>query len=192
MNTLRKNELRQKCHVLRDSFGEEFIETASRSACTNIEKSQAFIDADIILLYYPIKNEISPLPLLEVCLKTGKTVGFPVCQTKNSTLIFKKVTSINDFKCTPLGLFEPTDNCEVISCSENTVCIVPALAFSLTGHRLGYGKGFYDRFLSNFKGKSIGLSYSALVFDRISHEKHDVPIDMIITESEVLKIVGKN
>lgn len=184
-----KNELRQKCRALRDSFGEEFIKNASKSACENLEKCQEFIDADTVLLYYPIKSEISPLPLFDVCSKVGKRVAFPVCQNENSTLIFKKVISVNDFKCTPVGLFEPIDDCEVISCGENAVCIVPALAFSKEGHRLGYGKGFYDRFLSDFKGKSVGFSYSALVFDCVSHEKHDVPVDIIITESEVLKIV---
>lgn len=191
MNTV-KNELRQKYRALRDSFGEEFIMEASRSACDNLLKNDAFINADTVLLYHPIKNEISPLHVFENCLIMGKTVAFPVCQTGNSTLIFKKITNLNDLSLSSFGLLEPNQKCEEIKLTANTVCLVPALLFSREGHRLGYGKGFYDRFLTSFEGISIGFSYSALVCDKIPYSTHDVPLDMIITESEVLKIASEN
>ena len=187
MNTSNKNELRQKYRALRDSFGEEFIENASKSACENLSKSEVFKSADTVLLYYPIKNEISPIPLFELCLKTGKTVAFPVCQVENSTLIFKKVNTLNSLSNSIFGLLEPQDDCKIVTPTENTLCLVPALVFSCDGYRLGYGKGFYDRFLADFRGTSIGFSYSSLVLDTIPHDKHDIKLDMIITESEVLK-----
>lgn len=192
MNNTSKNELRQKYRALRDSFGEEFIEKASRSACESLIKCKEFMDAETILLYYPIKNEISPLPLFEMCLKMGTTVAFPTCQKENSTLVFKKVTTLGELLRSNFGLFEPNENCEIISLTKNTLCIVPALVFSRSGHRLGYGKGYYDRFLADFNGVSVGLSYSTFVLDEIPHDKHDIPLDMIITESEVFKIAQKN
>ena len=78
MNQMTKNELRQKYRALRDSFGEEFISKASNSTSNNLQQIEEFVKADIVLLYYPTKNEISPLPLFEICLKMGKTVAFPV------------------------------------------------------------------------------------------------------------------
>jgi 5-formyltetrahydrofolate cyclo-ligase len=90
------------------------------------------------------------------------------------------------------GIFEPNENCELAFPNQNTLCIVPAVAFSRDGHRIGYGRGFYDRFLADFKGVSAGFSYSSLVCDGILHEDHDVPLDMIITESEVHYIVKKD
>ncbi len=192
MNRMNKNELRQKYRALRDSFGEEFIEKVSQNTCKNLATSKEFINADTILLYYPIRNEISPLPLFEICLKMGKTVAFPVCQTENSTLIFKKVNSLDALARSIFGLSEPNDDCEAITPTEKTLCITPAIAFSRDGYRLGYGKGYYDRFLQNFNGISVGFSYSELVFDQIPHDKHDISLDMIITESEVLHIAQKN
>ncbi len=192
MNNLNKNELRQKCRALRDSFGEEFINKTSEMACGNIAKSESFINADLVLLYYPTKNEISPIPLFELCLKMGKTVAFPVCEKENSTLIFKKVSSLDSLMPANFGILEPNKDCELVVPTQNTLCIVPALAFSSDGHRLGYGKGYYDRFLENFKGISAGLSYSSLVCNKIPYDEHDIPLDMIITESEVLYIVKKN
>ena len=187
MNTL-KNELRQKYRALRDSFGEEFITNASISACKNLASTQEFINADTVLLYYPTKNEISPLPIFEICLKLGKTVAFPVCNKENSTLVFKEIFSLNDLSRSTFGIFEPGESCKEIEFSHNTICLVPALLFSSDGHRLGYGKGFYDRFLDNFKGISVGFSYSALVCDKLPKESHDISLNMIITESEVYRL----
>ena len=192
MNQMTKNELRQKYRALRDSFGEEFINKASYSTSNNLQKIEEFVKADIVLLYYPTKNEISPLPLFEICLKMGKTVAFPVCQKESTTLMFKKVTSLDMFSPSSFGIFEPNEECEIIIPTEKTICITPALLFSKDGHRLGYGKGYYDRFLKDFNGISVGFSYSDCVLDFIPHDAHDIPLDMIITESEVLKIAQEN
>ena len=192
MNTLNKNELRQKYRALRDSFGEDFINEASLLACENLANCKEFINSDLVLLYYPTKNEISPLPIFELCLKMGKTVAFPVCQRETSNLVFKKINTLDSLSCGNFGIFEPNENCELVFPNQNTLCIVPAVAFSCDGHRIGYGRGFYDRFLANFKGVSAGFSYSLLVFDKLPHKKHDIPLDMIITESEVRYIVEKD
>ena len=192
MNKMTKNELRQKYRALRDSFGEEFINKASYSTSNNLQKIEEFVKADIVLLYYPTKNEISPLPLFEICLKMGKTVAFPVCQKESTTLMFKKVTSLDMLSPSSFGIFEPNEECEIIIPTEKTICITPALLFSKKGHRLGYGKGYYDRFLKDFNGISVGFSYSDCVLDFIPHDAHDIPLDMIITESEVLKIAQEN
>lgn len=192
MNQMTKNELRQKYRALRDSFGEEFISKASYSTSNNLQQIEEFVNADTVLLYYPTKNEISPLPIFEICLKMGKTVAFPVCQKESTTLMFKKVTSLDMFSPSSFGIFEPNEECEIIIPTEKTICITPALLFSKKGHRLGYGKGYYDRFLKDFNGIAVGFSYSDCVLDFIPHDTYDIPLDMIITESEVLKIAQEN
>lgn len=183
MNTV-KNELRQKYRALRDSFGEEFIKRASDTACKNLVESQEFINADALLLYYPIKNEISPLPLLELCLKKGKKVALPVCNKENSTLIFRRITALEDLTLSTFNIFEPNENCDKIKIGKNTLCIVPALIFSRDGHRIGYGKGYYDRFLPDGV-KTIGLAYSGQKFD-FTPQSFDKPLDIIVTNDGVL------
>lgn len=180
-----KQTLRQKYRAIRDSFGEEFIQQTSKHACDNLIKSEAFSNADTVLLYFPIKNEISPLDIFYMAHSLGKTVAFPLCQRESHTLVFCKVTSLDELARTKDGLFEPSEECEIITPSEHTLCIVPALAFSRAGMRLGYGGGYYDRFLANFKGISAGLSYSSLLVDSLPTNEHDITLDMIITESEV-------
>lgn len=185
MNTSNKNELRQKYRALRDSFGEEFIKITSNLTCEKLIATEEFKNADTVLLYYPIKNEISPLYVFEIAKKLGKSVGFPVCVDDGHTLIFRKVESFNDLSLSKNGIFEPNESCAMLNTNENTICIVPAIAFSKTGHRLGWGGGYYDRFLKNFSGKSAGISYSSLLVENLPCNEHDIPLNMIITESEV-------
>lgn len=85
------------------------------------------------------------------------------------------------------GLFEPNNTCPILIPDEKTLCIVPAIAFDENGNRLGYGKGFYDRFLSNFKGASVGLTCSDLIVKQLPTDPHDTPVKIVITESEIIK-----
>ncbi|MBO5715369.1 MAG: 5-formyltetrahydrofolate cyclo-ligase [Clostridia bacterium] len=187
MNTTNnKRLLRQKCRLLRDSFGEMHIEKASERACKILMQTPEFLAADTILLYFPIKNEISPLPVFDIAQKMGKKIALPVCDTDNNTLSFHIINSISEAKPSHFGICEPPITNEEPILTEHTLVIVPALAFSRGGHRLGYGNGFYDKFLVNFKGISAGFSYSELVFDDLPHENHDVSLRMLINESEVL------
>lgn len=192
MNTNKdKQLLRQKCRLIRDSFGEKHIEKASENACQLLEQTHEFLTADTILLYYPTKNEISPLPVCLVAHKMGKKVALPVCNMKQTTLTFRVISSTDEAIPSHFGICEPPLTNEFPILTERTLVLVPALAFSKRGQRLGYGKGFYDRFLSDFKGIIAGFSYSELVFDEIPSEEHDIPLDMLITESEVLYFAEK-
>lgn len=184
--TNNKTLLRQKCRNLRDSFGEKIIENASMAASELFSKTEVFEKADIILFYYPIKNEISPMPLIEMTQKMGKKIAFPICNTEQNTLSFRTVNSIDELIPSHFGIPEPPSSNETPIWTERTIVIVPALAFSKDGQRLGYGKGFYDKFLREFMGISVGFSYSSLVLDSIPIDKHDIPLKMIVTESEVL------
>ena len=188
-NINNKRIIRQKCRILRDSFGEMHIKKMSEYACNLLMQTPEFLTADIILLYFPIKNEISPLPIFDVAQKMGKKIALPLCNTENNMLSFHIINSLDEAIPSHFGICEPPKVNEEPILTERSLALVPALAFSRDGHRLGYGKGFYDKFLVNFKGISAGFSYSELVFDEIEHENHDIPLKMLITESEVLYFV---
>ena len=187
-----KSELRKIARAKRDGFSNEFVLQASMRACKILAQTREFANADTLLFYYPIKNELSPLPLIQEAKKMGKQIAFPVCNTSSNTLEFKCVNETDELLPSIFGLLEPKDNNKTATITKNTLCIVPALLFSKNGQRLGYGKGYYDRFLQDFKGISIGFSYDKLLVDEIPSCEHDIPLDMIITESEVLYIAEKD
>ena len=192
MDKLNKASLRQSSREKRNSFDDKYIKSASERACKFIVQTPAFFKADTVLIYYPVKNEISPLPLIDTALKMGKKIAFPMCDKASKTLLFKNATDSCHLEKADFDLLEPTSDCAVASITENTLCIVPALLFSKEGYRIGYGGGYYDRFLEHFAGTSIGLGYSELLVDSFRRDTHDLPLDIIITESEVLYIAEKN
>lgn len=187
MNIIKnKRLLRQKCRIIRDSFGEKYIDKRSELACKILAQAPAFLNADIILIYYPTHNEISPLPIFDLAQKMGKKIALPVCDIENNTLSFHLIDSLDEVIPSHFGICEPPTSNKQPILTEHSLALVPAIAFSKDGHRLGYGKGFYDKFLVNFKGISAGFSYSEFVFEELPHETHDIPLKMLITESEVL------
>lgn len=186
--TEHKKFLRQNLRTLRDGFGEEFIKIASAKVCENIVSCREFVEADLILLYFPVKNELSVLPLFDEAKKTNKKVAFPVCEKTTKTLIFKEIDSLDELKSADFGLLEPCDTCKEAHLTQSSLCIVPALAFSLDGYRIGYGGGYYDRFLEDFIGVSMGVSYNSLTLESIPHEPHDKKVDILVNEGGVLRI----
>lgn len=90
---------------------------------------------------------------------------------------------------------EPDVNkCKEVDDFSKSICIVPAIAYDKFGYRLGYGKGYYDRFLSAYHGICIGVQYDELVCEKLFIDKYDVPVDYIITQNGVFstKLGGKN
>ena len=84
------------------------------------------------------------------------------------------------------GIPEPSDKMEVVTDFSECICIVPGLVFDLSGHRLGYGKGYYDRFLKDFTGYSVGLVYSEFILDKLPCEPTDRAVDLMITERGII------
>jgi len=86
----------------------------------------------------------------------------------------------------PFGMAEPAPDLPVILPEEIELALVPGVAFDRTGSRLGYGGGYFDRFLKNFKGVSAGIIFHALLLDETPHAAHDIPMHWIATERELL------
>lgn len=150
--------------------------------------SDEFKSADIILAYYPIRNEPNVLPIALHALSCGKKVAFPVSNTETYELSFKYVKDISELNVGAYSIPEPKNSCQIYNNEANAFCIVPALAFDKKGHRIGYGKGFYDRFLSDFKGISAGLCYDEFLCESLPIEDTDQKVNMIISDKEVLYV----
>lgn len=142
--------------------------------------------ADSVLLFYPIKNEPNLLPLVRILNREGIAVGFPISVTDPVSLDFRRVTDLTDMSVGTYGICEPRKDAPTAQIGSRTICVVPALAFDREGYRLGYGKGFYDRFLADFNGLSVGVTYERLIADRLPKDQYDLCVDLIITEGGVI------
>jgi len=139
--------------------------------------------AKAVLLYYPHKNEVDTKPIIGKLLQEGKiTVCLPKVVGQN--IVPVKVNSLSQLKEGYAGIKEPEGQpCPV---EEIDLVVVPAVAFDRKGQRLGYGKGFYDRFLKETDALKVGLAYDFQVVDSLPAEEHDEPVDLIITPTGII------
>lgn len=128
-----------------------------------------------IMIFYPLKNEINLLDLLK-----DKSKNFYLPKVDGKDLLCCPYSEGDKTCISCFHTCEPTT--EPCSKANIDLVIVPALACDKNGYRLGYGGGFYDRFLKNFDGIKISCIPKELVLDTIYPEKHDIKMDMIITD----------
>lgn len=148
----------------------------------NLEKVQS---ADLVLPFVSAKGEVGTREFIARCFDVGKTVAVPRC-IDSSNMEFCVIHTFDDLEKGMYGIDEPKEYCEVIRAedAENSVLIVPALCFDANGYRLGYGKGYYDRFISRYKGYTVGVCYSEFITDDIPVDGYDRCVDIVITEEQ--------
>ncbi len=173
-----KAALRKKYRRIRESLDPSARHKASESICRQIEASEAFQNAATILTYLPMNSEVDLTHLLRWHL--SKQWGIPRIQSRGRMVFHAYDPS--KLSRHSFGMLEPDPGCAVIPPEASQLILVPGLAFDLHGWRLGYGGGFYDRLLSNYSGRFMGVSYQALLVDHLPHDDHDVPVPVVVTE----------
>ncbi len=136
--------------------------------------------ADSVLTYVSTDIEVDTYRLLEYCFSTGKRVAVPV--SGDTELSFYEIRSFSDLAEGRFSIQEPIHRDTEFIGGTECLCIVPALCADGSGLRLGYGRGYYDRYLSSFAGKSVILCYSGFRMD-VPSEPHDVKADMTIFDT---------
>lgn len=182
-----KAEARAHLSALRASIDENARKEKSIAICEKIAALPEFEKCDALLIYAPIKSEADPTYLFEIAKEKSIRVAFPISIKDSFELDFRFVDSLDSLCSGAYGIREPHSDAPRATFTEKSICIVPALAFDSAGNRLGYGKGFYDRFLKGFNGLSIGITYQELKCSALPYERTDVPVDIIITDQESVK-----
>ena len=151
----------------------------------------SFRYAEFVLLYAATDDEIDVSEIAEAAWKSGKKVAFPRCEKVSHTMTYHFVSSLDELKVDSYGIREPSPDAPVYDPAVETgsaVCFVPGLLYDKSGYRLGYGKGFYDRYLSEFSGCKIGVVYSDYVMPEVPRGRYDVSLDVLLTEKGVKPI----
>jgi 5-formyltetrahydrofolate cyclo-ligase len=156
------------------------------------ELLKAFIQSqkiNTVGLFASYRHEPDMWPLMSYLMKSGYRIGLPkVVDYKSSKMVFERISSINSLTENKLGIKEPTSG-ETLFLDPKGILIVPALAVDRDGHRIGYGKGFYDRYISaNTQLQTVAVVFSDFVFDSLLHDKHDQKVQVIVSDQGVIKI----
>ena len=146
---------------------------------------EAFSHARTIGLYSPVRGEVPTAAIFAAAVESGKRVAYPrVC---GADLEFVPVTTLEDLQRGSFGVAEPVGR-DTVAVPELDMLIMPGVAFSLSGWRLGYGKGYYDRLLAGERpsGPLTGICYEGQLVPVLAGEAHDVPVQLIVTEARVV------
>ena len=183
-----KDAIRKACASVRDSIPMDEKSLLDAKIITAAGNMISFRHADIVLLYAPIKSEIDVMPIFELALSQGKRVAFPRCNIEERTMKFHFVSSMGDLESGAYGIREPKENLPVYDPEASTggaICFVPGLAFDVYGYRLGYGKGYYDKFMEVFRGSTIGVAYTSQILPSLPKGRFDKHCDALITEKGI-------
>ena len=190
MNTVatEKQRLREERLAARETLSEQERCVLDESITQKLLVTPEYAEAATVLTYVSVSSEVSTRMFIECALRDGKTVAVPRC-LPGHCLEFVAIASLEQLVAAPFNLLEPAKELPAVTEDQknNSICIVPALLVDTKGYRLGYGAGFYDRFLSTYPGKKICLAYQqSLSRTTLPHTAFDVAVDVVITESEVL------
>ena len=186
-----KKEFRKKVINLRKKQQPDFIKKNSDIIKNKLLQMDCIKNSNTIMLYLDFNNEVITDDLIKELISMGKIVASPITIIKEKVLIPSQITDFeNGIKYGAYNIREPKPDCSPeINIKNIDVVIVPAVAYDINGFRLGYGGGFYDRFLENIRedAVTIGIAFDLQIFDEVPKEPHDAQLDYIITESRILK-----
>lgn len=143
--------------------------------------------SSVLLCYVSTPMEVDTHILIRDALSRGMRVAVPRCIENTRRMDFYYVRSFpEDLASRTFGVLEPIlERCEKALDFSDSLCILPGLAFDHFGYRLGYGAGYYDRFLQTYEGPKIGLVYSEFVRYKLVHGRYDLPCDLLVTEKYI-------
>lgn len=183
-----KEELRRDMRAKRRAMTAGEVQEKSAEIQKRLFSLDCIKNAGTVCTFISAFKEPDTTEIIQKLRKTGKNIAVPVTDTENVTLSLSYIDSLEDFKKGAYGIPEPKIM-DIAHAADIDVILVPGLAFDKNGGRMGFGKGFYDRLLSDTRAVKIGLCYEFQLFDKIPTETHDVPMDLIVTEERIWRTV---
>ncbi|MBQ9935929.1 MAG: 5-formyltetrahydrofolate cyclo-ligase [Lachnospiraceae bacterium] len=178
-----KKEIRDTILDIRKSFDTDYLNRLSTVICNRVLKQEAYISCKDLVLYMPINNEVNLDILMKQAFKDGKNIWMPRIINKNMEF-YRYSKNIKLIKGT-YGILEP-DTDEILVPNDNTLIIMPGAAFSEDMGRIGYGGGYYDKYLSKHKYcKTIAVCYNFQIMPMLPMDEHDIKPDIIISDDNI-------
>ncbi len=189
-----KNQIRLKTLDKRERISVSDRESFSSDIFSSLNRIDEYKNADTVLFYVNYRSEVITAPYIEKALSEGKRIYCP--RVEGLDISFFRIDKMSDLSPGYQGILEPgkdelkryTGNMQ----NDKTVVIVPGSVFDRSGNRMGYGKGFYDRFLKRYaKLIKIAVCYDMQIMDEeIAHNENDVRMDIIVSERQVIRLNG--
>lgn len=187
-----KNSLRKKFALMRDGAHNHAAPAVWRRMQENLWSFPPFADAKTALLYCSKGSEAPTHDLMQKALDEGRRVALPITHAPERAMELSFISSLDDLVPSSFGVLEPKlSGLSTCKPSEVECALVPGIAFDRDGYRLGWGLGFYDRFLPSLSCPTIGFCYEVQITSALPREKFDVPVGAIVSEVAARAIIRK-
>ena len=179
-----KDALRKVYLRKRRSLPPQEKQAMDEAIARRVLQSEAYLAAKTLFCYVSLPHEIDTRAILADAWRRGKRVAVPRCGEKGQ-MDFFAVSSADDLSAGKYGIQEPNDGCALCVPDPADLCIVPCLAADERGFRLGYGGGYYDRWLSVHPVRTLGLCCGCCMTQTLPTEPFDIPIQILVSDKEV-------
>ena len=187
--SMNKQELRKELKKRRNALPQDVREAYSRQICQNLLDLPMVKEADLIYAYSATRSEVSLQMLIEDAWERHSRIGMP--KVFGDEMKFFAIRQLSDLSEGAFGILEPQARAENLLTGNQGICLVPGLGFDAAGGRIGYGKGYYDRYLQAFPGLiRIGCCFDEQLVEKIPKEVQDVSMDYLMTTSGLLVCKG--
>ena len=179
---MNKTQQRQQIRQSIMNMSLKDYEEKSQTICNTLLQEPSIKEGKTIALTISVFPEVDTRGIISELWAMGKRVVVPKCDHNTKQMLFFNLTTFDELVPAPMGLFEPNPLItSSIKYKQIDVCIVPGIVFDQQGYRIGYGGGYYDRFLPHFNGKKISIAFNEQLVNEVPYELHDIPIDLLIT-----------
>lgn len=183
----RKIELRSKYKKLRENFSADKKDEFDKEIAERFINLPEYQNAETLFAFVSKDIEVNTEPIINHALTSGKKVAVPLCEPETRKMRFYYINSLKELKLGCYGIYEPdAKKCEKAETAD--LMIVPGLVFDKSGYRVGFGKGYYDRCISEFSGISAGICYSKCVEKELPRGFYDKPVNILITDKYTIDL----
>jgi 5-formyltetrahydrofolate cyclo-ligase len=185
-----KKDLRKSIKAKLSEISLPQYEDQSYKIAQQLFKTDEWMEASTVAVTVSKAPEVDTFQIIRKGWEQGKRMVVPKCEPKPRKLDFRELKRFSELESVYYGLLEPIVS-ETISVNPDEIdlVVVPGLAFSKNGYRLGFGGGYYDRFLANYQGKTVSLAFKDQILSEVPVENHDIAVEKIITSQGVI-IIG--
>ena len=176
-----KKILRQQMRAVLEELREQERAESDQALTEQFLQHPKVVEANTLLLYYGVGTEIHTQPLIQALLDQGKRVCLPRCLPEHQ-MEARAITTLEDLRPDKYGIPAPGEHCPVVPREDLDLVLVPGLCFDSRGNRLGQGGGYYDRYLEDYDGMSIGLCREDFFQVNLPREPLDVWVRYVLTE----------
>lgn len=178
-----KNNLRTLCLKKRDELDPHYRELWDDLIYQKFIKSTHYATSKVIFIFSSFRSEVDTHRIIIKAVQDGKVVGVPRVISKTEGMKVYRISCIEDLEPGYYGVLEPRHCCQEIQKEEIDLIVMPGAAFDTNGGRIGYGGGFYDKYLVGVPDRTIklALAYSSQILDHVPMDENDMRVDLLIT-----------